>query len=373
MNCLSLNTIIFKKYRTYLFILACFIAWLLVLYLTAFFTFDKNHYQATTPWFSPSYWARWDSKWYVDIASNGYTELTTVFFPGYPILIKAVSSLGLNPFWAGHLISCLFLYLALILLFELIKKDFSGKTGIFTVIFLLAFPFSFFLISVYPESLLLFLFAACFYLARQKKWLFASLLAGLAGTTKLAGLILFPLLIIEYLKSKNWQWREIKADALVLLIAPLGFISYLIYLQAKFGHWFYFIRSQQSFDTRILLPHETISRYFLRTFTEFIYRDWQLFLIFLINFLSIILILVLTPMVIRKLRVTYLILLAFILIYPLFGEIIHSFSRYLLPIFPFFLGLALIKNRLAKITLLLSFFILLIIFTSFFVNWQWVA
>src|SRR6266581_2535810 len=56
-------------------------------------------------------WARWDSAFYLDIASRGYTypeagHLSNLaFFPLYPLLMKLVSGLTGNPLLAGVLVS----------------------------------------------------------------------------------------------------------------------------------------------------------------------------------------------------------------------------------------------------------------------------
>lgn len=135
------------------------------------------------------------------IAQNGYTSVPgwTVFLPFYPLLIKVFSFSGLNFFWSGFLISQLSLIGALFFLFKLLLLDFDISTTKRVLMALLIFPSSFYLGSVYSESLFLAVTIAAFYYARKKKWLFAALLAGFASITRLVGVGVVAAIFIEYL------------------------------------------------------------------------------------------------------------------------------------------------------------------------------
>src|SRR5215813_6126646 len=65
-------------------------------------------------------WIRWDSRWYQRIATEGYSyspidQSSVAFFPLYPLLIRAVSLLGIDPFIAGILITAVSGFLAVCL------------------------------------------------------------------------------------------------------------------------------------------------------------------------------------------------------------------------------------------------------------------
>jgi Gpi18-like mannosyltransferase len=372
MNYLPFKTI-FQKYRPYFFILAFFIAWLLVLYLTAFFTFDKNHYQATTPWFSPTYWARWDSTFYTDIATKGYTPTTAVFYPLYPLLIIIFTLTGLNPFWAGHFISLLFFLPALFLLYKLIKLDFPPKIALWTIVFLLIFPSSFFFLSVYPTSLLLFLLIASLLAARQGHWWLSVILGLLASLTKLEGLIILPLLFFIALKQNNYRVKSFWLKLTSLLLIPVGILSYGFYLYRKFGDFFLFLSAQKYFHTSINWPPITLARYFTHINIDYHNGLKLQVIIFIFNLLLFLFLLFRLKKTYRQLSPPYILLMFFSLLFPFFGDILISFNRYLLPFFSIFLSLAMIKNQSWKIIWAVISGLLLFIFTALFINWHWVG
>jgi len=170
-------------------VLGLFVSWRLIVWLIAFissnrFNLEKDQAHAWIvdhPWLPEapswlSYFARWDSGWYVSIASRGYfyfgpEELSNVvFFPLYPLLMKAVSFVtGGNLVIAGIIVSNLALLLACFFLYFLAKKELKKKSlALTSVFFLLIFPYSFFFTSVYTEALFLLTVVASFYFARNK-------------------------------------------------------------------------------------------------------------------------------------------------------------------------------------------------------------
>ncbi|MBI2597291.1 hypothetical protein HYW41_03990 [Candidatus Daviesbacteria bacterium] len=143
-------------------------------------------------------WANWDSGAFMYIAKNGYVPGWTVFFPLYSIFIKFVTLFGLNTFWAGFLISQVSTIIFLFYLYKITILDFDTKVAKRTLFAILIFPTSFYLGSVYSESLFLATSISACYYARKEKWLLASLLAALASSTRLVGLGVILVIFIEY-------------------------------------------------------------------------------------------------------------------------------------------------------------------------------
>ena len=149
--------------------------------------------------------ANFDGVHYLTIAKQGYSaQFTQVFFPLYPLLIKFVNLLFpfLNPIIVSLLISNIFFLLCLIMLWKLLRLDYSIAGIKWMMLFLVFFPMSFFFGSLYTESLFLFLVFAAFYAARQKKWWLAGIFGGLASATRLVGIFLLPALL--------WEWHMYK-------------------------------------------------------------------------------------------------------------------------------------------------------------------
>src|SRR3954453_816748 len=173
---------------------------------------------------------RWDSVYYLQIATDGYTQRKQAgFFPLYPLLMSVVDEVTGSAGIAGVLIS-LAAFVAALVLFERLAVLETGSTPIARrAVWLLAlFPASLFFSAVYTEALFLLLSVGSFYAARQGRWAWAGVLGGLAAMTRNVGVMLLIPLVLLYL----WGPREdrpgergrfpLRADALWLGLVPLG-------------------------------------------------------------------------------------------------------------------------------------------------------
>lgn len=196
--------------------------------------------------------SRWDSSWYLDIAQNGYhlrgeTIANVVFFPLYPLLIRWTAPLlGGNLVLTGWMLSCLFLFLAVIFLTRLTKEFHRDIDPSLPTVFLLAHPAAFFLNAVYSESLFLFLSLAAVFFARRRQFLLASICVGFASATRIAGLFLVVVLLIEFVQANGWQ-ALLSHRVLPLALAPLGLLAFLTYHWAEFGDFFLYLKIQTHF------------------------------------------------------------------------------------------------------------------------------
>lgn len=195
-----------------------FLSWkLAVLFITLFglsFFASADPKDRTLSYPDPSlnYWARWgtwDGGHYQGIAVNGYAPYQTAWFPAYPILMKILTLVGVPPLWAGLAISHASALVAMYYLYRLALLEFGDEAAKRVVFAVLIFPTSFYLGAVYNESLFLAVTTASFYYARNNRWLLASILAGIAGATRLMGLAVIAGVSAEYL-LKNRGGFEIK-------------------------------------------------------------------------------------------------------------------------------------------------------------------
>ena len=98
------------------------------------------------------------------------------------------------------------------------------------------------------------------YLVRKEHFFWSAVLIMLSTATRVTGVLLIPLYLIEVFKSKK------KLNLIWMLITPLGLISYMYYLKVQFGDPLYFLTSQPIFGAErstseiILLP-QVIYRY----------------------------------------------------------------------------------------------------------------
>src|SRR5689334_2831616 len=129
---------------------------------------------------------RWDSSFYVEIATQGYSGpnpdgswvYVAAYFPLLPSLMRGVSVLlgGLNVFYAGILVANTMLALAVVYMVKLARLDHPSRTAEVIVACLMAYPGAHFLSCVYPDSTALFLGTFAVYCARKR----LNVVAGLA-------------------------------------------------------------------------------------------------------------------------------------------------------------------------------------------------
>lgn len=316
-------------------------------------------------------YGNFDGVYYLLISSKGYT-VNAGFFPLFPLLIHfATLPFNLLPFdlvqyFLAVLLTSLFFFVSLVLFYKLIRLDYKENVAVLSIIFLLLFPTSFFYASIYSESLFLLLSLLSFYLARSKKWTWAGFAGALLTSTRFVGIAIFPALLYEYFKNEK---NKSLSKLLPIFIVPIGLIAYIFYNFQKWGNPFYFIQAQGNFannrsvDTIVLLP-QTLFRYVKILFTvkPNIYEYWVAFLELSFFIFAIIMFYIAWE---KKIRVSYLIFGVLCFLIPASTGTFTGLPRYVLIIFPIFLALALIKNKIFKIiysiisiTLLFLFFML---------------
>ena len=206
-------------------------------------------------------WTKWDSRHYLKIAEYGYghsgsTNLIA-FLPLYPYVTKLFSFIFQNYMLSALVVSNLSYAVAVYFLYELVKIDYEKEDAYRAVIYLSVFPTAYFLHAAYTESLFLALSIGSFYFARRERWALAGVLGMLCAATRITGIILLAVLIIEYLSTKDYKLKEIKRDFLWIWIIPFGLLSYLIINYTVAGDPLYFLEVQQeSWSRKLALPSE---------------------------------------------------------------------------------------------------------------------
>lgn len=311
-------------------------------------------------------WVRWDGPHYLDIAKNGYQvngepALFIVFYPLYPLLIKLVSFLTQDLAVAALLTSLIFTFIAAILLYELALLDFSRKVALTAVWFLNIFPTSYFLQASYTESLFLTTSLATVYFFRINQFTLAGISGTLASLTRFNGLLLAPTLIME-IKS---GWKVL----VTVFFTIVGFLIYLLINYVYFNDFFYFIQPlSQNWFKRLDWPWVGITN-IIGNLSSVTHPD---FYIFFSELVALIFLIIITPLVSRKIRLSYGIYLLTNLLLLTSTNFILSTPRYLLVLFPIYLALAIIKPRWILVTLSGTFLVLLILLTNLYIQGKWV-
>lgn len=170
---------------------------------------------------SPAYllwgvWQRFDTLWYRRVAEQGYDlQAATVFYPAYPLAIRALSTVGI-PTDVGAVLSAriatFFMIWGLILLLRL---DLSTTDVNRALALLLVWPMSFVLFGGYAESMLMCFTIWSIWFARNDRWWLAAVCALLACLARAAGMVVIAPLV--------WiAWRQRPVRYLPLLLAFLG-------------------------------------------------------------------------------------------------------------------------------------------------------
>jgi Gpi18-like mannosyltransferase len=175
--------------------------------------------------------ARWDSAYYLNIGSEGYTIAQSyVFRPLFPAIIWVLSSVGSSGVgWVSETIfgfvwNLLATFVAFYLLYRLTTMLFPGTTVPKKVATLLAFyPSSFFLTVIYPEATALLLITAAILLLETHHVASAAACGFLVGLTRPEGFLLFIPFMIKGIESKS---RKLIAGSVAVLASLPVFLFY---------------------------------------------------------------------------------------------------------------------------------------------------
>ena len=322
-------------------------------------------------------WSRWDAAWYHAIAKYGYEftpgrESNTAFFPLYPLLMRAVhavlpGSSDLSWFVAGMIVSNAALLVALCYLVLLVRLDFDRNVAARAVLYALVFPTSLFFSAVYSESVFVAAALASFYYARRDRWLIASACAAAAALTRTPGILLIVPLAVEYMQQRGFRWRDIRPNVASLLLIPAGLAALMVYFQQRFGNFMATRDAQAAWGHgwgELAWPWQPFVRFLDHAFVT---NE-------IINVTFALAILALIVVTAFKLRLSYAVYAVLSYWFVTAWGSLDSMPRYVLPIFPAFIALALLgRNALFDRAYLVFASCFAAFFMVRFSLWRWVA
>ncbi|MBI2596233.1 hypothetical protein HYW46_05880 [Candidatus Daviesbacteria bacterium] len=321
-----------------------------------------------------------DGVHYLTIAQTGYAaQFTQAFFPFYPLLVKLLTINGAYLLTALVLSNILFLA-ALFLLYKLFRMDYDSEISFKSLCLLLAIPTSFYFGAVHSESLFLFFSVGSILAIRKKKYILSGLLAGFASATRIVGIFLTPLILIEIISSLKigtlkFKNKEFIKPSLALLIAPMGLIIYMIFLKIQFNDPLYFLNAQHAFGTGrsdqnfILLPqvfYRYIKILLTVNITSLPFFNALLELIFTVIPLTVLF------MKFKKIRFSYLVFTWGSLLLPTLTGTLTSMPRFILMGFLLLPVVVISFNKHIKVIMIIMI-ILQILLLSLFIRGYWVA
>lgn len=329
--------------------------------------------------------SRWDTGFYLSIVNEGYRYTgvrfpSVAFFPLLPILMRALQPITGNALTAGVLLANLGLLASAVFLYRLAALSFSEDTAERSVWYMLIFPVSFFGSAIYTESLFLLAGIAALYFARQHRWWAAGLCGILASLTRLLGVLVGVMLLVEWLQQvvqRRGEAQPVRWTGLAAaVLSPAGLLAYMLYLQRTFGEPLAFIRASAAWDRVPRSPFATIAG--LLTPPE---QGWGqaisagalpldnwVDLSFVLFFLALGLVLLFQR---RWSEAAFVILGAAI---PFSSGLLMSQRRYMWALFPAFILLARWGENPWVDRMVFVFSLLgLGLFTAMFANWYWVG
>ncbi len=163
-------------------------------------------------------WQRFDVIHFLRIAENGYSNpALSPFFPLFPLLTRWIAKpIGEHYLLGSFLIANLSCLFALIVAYNwLLDEGYGENFARNTLLIFLWFPTSFFLFVPYSESLFLLLALAALWSLRKGRWLLAGATSMLATFTRLNGLILSAVILVEWFM--NYRREPLKKNLKPLL------------------------------------------------------------------------------------------------------------------------------------------------------------
>lgn len=208
-------------------------------------------------------WQRWDTALFERIAADGYAYANDeAFFPGYPLVLRALTALGLHPALAGLLISLVAGGVAVAALARLAELEAPAGTGERAVLALVLSPAAVFLVAGYTEALFLAFALPAWLAAVRGHWWVGGVLAAGACGVRISGAFLAAALVVHFLTTPadlgGRRWRQL--PALALPAVPL--VSYAVYLHESKGSWLAWQTAQElgwgrSFDDPVAVLQRT--------------------------------------------------------------------------------------------------------------------
>lgn len=379
-------------------IIFLFLIWRIFLFIVALFSIffikdfgDRFPYykELLIPTGLPSWiwgFGNFDGVHYLTIAINGYaSQYTQVFFPIYPILINLVTktiltNAPLNYFISGMLISNLSFLTGLFFFYKLVLQNSPKDIALKSILLILAIPTSFYFGAIYTESLFFLLVVITFLLIRKGKFLYAGIFAALASATKILGIILFFILIYEFLKSLKDKKFKIRSwyfftGIFGILVSGFGLFYYMLYLNGYFNDPLYFLTAQPVFGaSRSSQPLVLLPQVFFRYIKIFLTNSFFTLSFFnaFLEFIFACISLALLIFSFRKVRFSYWLFTFFCLIIPTLTGTFSSMPRYFLMSFLLLPFIAEKLSKYLKFIIIISIIIQAILL-SLFIRGYWVA
>lgn len=252
----------------------------LIYILGIFFNSRLNNIYGTLPQLFRNTFVRSDATPYLGIAQNGYAtegdaRFHIVFFPAYPLATRALAMLTGSYLLSAVLLSNACLYIGCIAMFKLGCIDYGRAVSMRAVRLLLVSPVAFFFRLPFTESMFFMLTVLALFAARRQRYVLSGLFGLLAALTRMTGIIVLGVIIIEAF-SAAWKeaagfsgdlLRKFARKAWPALLVPCGTLIYIAVNYFVTGDPFKFLQYQREHWSNWFSPFynqvQTITAYML--------------------------------------------------------------------------------------------------------------
>jgi hypothetical protein len=331
-------------------------------------------------------WYRWDAGFYASIATYGYDWVNErqpaddmAFLPLYPLAtraVMAVSGCGFTPYLStcatvsGMVVSNGALFAAACLLFLLTRAAAGTPAAWHAVGLLLLSPAGVYLSGVYTEALFLLLSLLVFVELERGRFGWAVAAAVLASLTRSVGVALVPALLWAAWRSPSESGGARWGRLVLALLPGLVFAGYILgagwYVGAPLAYF-------QTYNSTWERPAGSVFGAFAAYFSgePVSWFGWQLSWLDLLAALGF---LALGGLVLRW-RVTWGLYALAAIAVPIFSGTLVAMPRFGLVVFPFYSGLGrwMQAARWRQALVYAAALALLLLITSRFVTWRWIA
>ena len=307
--------------------------------------------------------ARWDSFWYLDIASRGYhwngnplEQQNVVFFPLFPVMMRGVgAAVGGHPLLGGLLVSLAAFLLALTYFWRWTADHLGPDAATGAVWLLSTFPLALFFSAAYTESLFLLIVVAVCYHAERHQFARSAALGFLGGLVRPNGLLLWiPIGWMVWVADRDRRWLMWRALA---TIAPVvGVLCFSAYLGRHVGNSTAWIVDQAAWPNNLGHVRQELSP--------------SIDLTWIPNALSLGLVLGSLAPVTRLFGVAYGLFMTVNIAPPLLRHGLLSLGRFTSVMFPMFAWLATRVHGPARRRLIVAFAVGQAVAAALFFTWQ---
>lgn len=328
--------------------------------------------------------ARWDSGWYLGIAQQGYQwdrriigQQNVAFFPGYPMVVGGLARLfAVRPVsltessgdrhsaasweqtkltWLGAGLSLIAMLTGLIYLFRLTRGRWGPEAAAGAVLLASTYPFAIFYNAVYTEALFLASAIGAVYHFERREYGRATVWGIMAGACRPNGCVLsipLAILAVEHAVRLAKAGGTARADIVRELAKGLScaampgvaMLAFTAYLYALSGRWFLWLEAHAAWGRTYQAVDELFQDRFDAIARDGIYNYSQNAPYEILNAVPVVVMLLLVPLVWRRLGLAYAAFLAVNLVPPLASGGFLSMGRVTSVMFPIFMYVATVAS-----------------------------